>query len=79
MDHFRDDVLPQRPFDVGRGGQRGTAQEELTVRVHGHEGEDLERPVDEAGAQEVVDGQGPLVVMIPWTVAHEYEKQCCAS
>ena len=56
--HFGDDVLTQGAFDVGGGGERGTAEEQLAVGVHGHEREDLEGALDERGSQEVVDAQG---------------------
>ena len=56
--HFGDDVLTQGAFDVGGGGERGTAEEQLAVRIHGHKGEDLEGALDEGGSEQVVDAQG---------------------
>ena len=57
-DHFADDIVTQRPLDVGSRGQCAASEQQLRVRIHGHEGEDLQGAVDEGGAQQVVDAQG---------------------
>ena len=49
--HFGDYILAQGALDVGGGGERGTAKEQLAVRIHGHEREDLERALDEGWSQ----------------------------
>ena len=56
--HFADDVLTQRPLDVGRRGQRAAAQHEFAIGVHRGKHEYLEGTLDEAGSQQVVDAQG---------------------
>ena len=56
--HFADDILTQRPLDVGRRGQGAAPEQQLRERIHGHEGEDLQGAVEEGGAQQVVDAQG---------------------
>ena len=56
--HFADDILTQRPLDVGRRGQGAASEQQFRERVHGHEGKDLQGAVDEGGAQQVVDAQG---------------------
>ena len=56
--HFADDILTQRPLDVGSRGQGAASEQQFRERVHGHEGKDLQGAVDEGGAQQVVDAQG---------------------
>ena len=57
-DHFANNVLTQRPLDVGRRGQGAASEQQLGVRIHGHESKDLQSAVDEGGAQQVVYAQG---------------------
>ena len=57
-DHFGDYVLAQGALDIGGGGERGAAQEQLAIRIHRYEREDLERALDETGSEEMVDAQG---------------------
>ena len=54
---FADDVLSQRALDVGSRGEGAASEQQLRVRIHGDEGEDLQGAVDEGGAQQVVDAQ----------------------
>ena len=56
--HFADDVLFQRALDVGGRCEGAASEQQLRVRIHGDEGEDLQGAVDEGGAQQVVDAQG---------------------
>ena len=56
--HFADDVLSQRALDVGSRGEGAASEQQLRVRIHGDEGEDLQGAVDEGGAQQVIDAQG---------------------
>ena len=48
--HFADDILTQRPLDVGRRGQGAAAQQEFAIRVHRGKHEYLEGTLDEAGS-----------------------------
>ena len=57
-DHFADDILTQRPLDVGRRGQGAASEQQLRVRIHGHEGEDLQGAVDEGGPEQMGNAQG---------------------
>ena len=60
MMHLQMISLPEGPLISAAVAnvECGTAQEELTVRIHRHEPEDLQRALDEARAQEVVDAEG---------------------
>ena len=48
--HFTDDILTQRPLDIGSRCEGAASEQQLRVRIHGHEGEDLQGAVDEGGA-----------------------------
>ena len=55
--HFADDILTQRPLDVGSRCEGAASEQQLRVRIHGDEGKDLQGAVDEGGP-EMADAQG---------------------
>ena len=57
--HFANDILTQRPLDVGSRGQGAAPEQQFRVRIHGGKHEYLQAAVDEGGSQQVVDGEGP--------------------
>ena len=56
--HFADDILTQRPLDVGSRCEGAASEQQLRVRIHGDEGKDLQGAVDEGGAEQMADAQG---------------------
>ena len=56
--HFADDILTQRPLDVGSRCEGAASEQQLRVRFHGDEGKDLQGAVDEGGPEQMADAQG---------------------
>ena len=56
--HFADDILTQRPLDVGSRCEGAASEQQLRVRIHGDEGKDLQGAVDEGGPEQMADAQG---------------------
>ena len=56
--HFADDILTQRPLDVGSRCEGAASEQQLRVRIHGGEGKDLQGAVDEGGPEQMADAQG---------------------
>ena len=50
--HFADDILTQRPLDVGSRCEGAASEQQLRVRIHGDEGKDLQGAVDEGGPEQ---------------------------